>query len=318
VHRASQAPPPAIEAHFSAVTALLESLARRPDAEYVASFEGWIWRPIASSAIFEGEDVVAAYETEERSIDPLVVAAELRSAARASPRLTVLTGLEVSKVREGRGAELRVESASDGRTRGETYDAVVNALWQNRLAVDHGLGLDEGRAVLHRFKIGLHSKPSFEPGDLPSVTFVLGPFGDTVNFGRRAYLSWYPAGHVHTSRERSPARSDDDLLGSDLEPVENATIEALSHLLRSHREVLRRSRGQWHLGGAYITAWGRTDIDDQRSQLHQRFEVGVHSRGTYHSIDTGKYTLGPHFAERACDRIAPRAAVSLPATAARH
>ncbi len=149
------------------------------------------------------------------------------------------------------------------------------------------------------------------PGDLPSVTFVLGPFGDTVNFGHRAYASWYPAAHLLTSMERTPTISDRDILDPDLRHVEAGTLEALARLIPSQAEALKRSSGHWQIGGGYITAWGRTGIDDENSQLHERFEIGVHSTGAYHSIDTGKYTVGPHFAEDACDRIAPRSSVAL-------
>jgi hypothetical protein len=57
-------------------------------------------------------------------------------------------------------------------------------------------------------------------------------------------------------------------------------------------------------GGA-VVAWGDTDVEDAASEVHQRFDVGVTSRGSYHSVDTGKYSLAPLFAMRLADRIAP-------------
>ena len=47
------------------------------------------------------------------------------------------------------------------------------------------------------------------------------------------------------------------------------------------------------LGGGYIVAWGQTDVDDPRSGLHRRCDIGVHTTGRYHSIDTGKLTMAP-------------------------
>jgi hypothetical protein len=311
VHRRSLTSPPAIEAHFRAVAELYLSLVRQPGAEYVAPIEGWVWRPLDGAAIFSGDEIAACYSTEERSIDPFVIAEGLRSAAAASPNLTVATGTTVRSVARGRGVRLSVVSERGGHVNAETYDAVINALWQNRLGIDATLGLAESRPVLHRFKVGLHSTPSFAPGTLPSVTFVLGPFGDTVNFGHRAYLSWYPAAHVLTSLERAPPSPDRDVLDSDLRHVETGTLKALSRLMPGQQSVLERSSGHWNFGGGYITAWGRTDIDDESSRLHERFEIGVHSTGAYHSIDTGKYTVGPHFAEQACNRVAPRSTVAL-------
>jgi hypothetical protein len=309
VHRTTMAPPSAVESHFRAVADLYRSLGRRWGAGYVVPLEGWIWRPIDGDGIFDRDEIAASYLTEERSIDTFVVAEGLRSAALASPGLTVLTNSVVKSVTKGRGMGLRVASDRGGHESSEVYGAVVNALWQNRLGVDASLGLTEDRPLLHRFKIGLHSR-SVVARDLPTVTFVLGPFGDTVNFGHRAYLSWYPAGHIYTSRERTPTMTDDQLLGRDLREVEAETLDAIGRLIPTLRADLRQSAGHWQIGGGYITAWGRTDIDDERSQLHQRYQIGVHSVGSYHSIDTGKYTMGPLFAELVCDRIASRRAVA--------
>jgi hypothetical protein len=55
--------------------------------------------------------------------------------------------------------------------------------------------------------------------------------------------------------------------------------------------------------GGVIVAWGSTDIDDHASELHRRYEIGVHSYGSYHSIDSGKLTMAPHFAKICADRI---------------
>ena len=55
-------------------------------------------------------------------------------------------------------------------------------------------------------------------------------------------------------------------------------------------------------GGA-IVAWGDTDIDDPQSELHRRFEIGVHSHGRYHSVDPGKLTMAPYFADVCANRI---------------
>jgi hypothetical protein len=51
------------------------------------------------------------------------------------------------------------------------------------------------------------------------------------------------------------------------------------------------------LQGGYIFAWGRTDISDVQSGLHNRYDIGIHSDRGYHSIDTGKLTMAPRHAE---------------------
>jgi hypothetical protein len=55
--------------------------------------------------------------------------------------------------------------------------------------------------------------------------------------------------------------------------------------------------------GGVIVAWGDTDIYDPASELHRRFEIGVTSTGRFHSIDPGKLTMAPHFADICTGRI---------------
>jgi hypothetical protein len=56
-------------------------------------------------------------------------------------------------------------------------------------------------------------------------------------------------------------------------------------------------------GGAII-AWGETDIYDPGSELHRRYEIGVTSNRNFHSVDPGKLTMAPYFAEICANRIA--------------
>ena len=59
----------------------------------------------------------------------------------------------------------------------------------------------------------------------------------------------------------------------------------------------------FRLASGAVFAWGSSDIDDPGSYLHRRYEIGVHSHGRYHSIDTSKYTTAPLFALEAADRV---------------
>ena len=54
-------------------------------------------------------------------------------------------------------------------------------------------------------------------------------------------------------------------------------------------------------------AWGKTDIYDPASELHRRFEIGVTTEGNFHSVDPGKLTMAPYFAEICAERICPPA-----------
>ncbi len=58
--------------------------------------------------------------------------------------------------------------------------------------------------------------------------------------------------------------------------------------------------------GGIIVAWGASDIDDRKSELHRRSDIGVMSMGHYHSVNPGKLTMAPYFAECCADRIIAR------------
>ena len=52
-----------------------------------------------------------------------------------------------------------------------------------------------------------------------------------------------------------------------------------------------------------IFAWGSSDITDPDSELHERHSIGIVSKGNYHSINTGKYTVAPMLAFEAAQRV---------------
>lgn len=314
VHRDTMIPPEAIEAHFQATDDAFAIAARDRGLRYVAPTSAPLWRrhdPAGTRLLFDDDAIIASYQTLECGVDPFSVATALRLAAATAPEVTVLTGTTVQGVRRLARRGYEVASEQGGTPARETYAEVVNALWQNRLGIDQAVGRVEPRLILHRFKAGLHSRPSM-PLVLPSVTFVSGPFGDTVGFARRSYVSWYPAGLLATSHDVVPPSSDRDVLASGPHTVEQDTLAAVSRLFTGEPAGLAATCGQWDVGGGWISAWGYTDIDDPDSRLHERVDVGVDSADGYHSVDTGKYTMGPFFARVACERIAPARAMRVP------
>jgi hypothetical protein len=59
---------------------------------------------------------------------------------------------------------------------------------------------------------------------------------------------------------------------------------------------LKKSK-PYRVDAAAIVAYGRTDVDDNESLLHDRTKIGLKTYGgNYHSIDTGKLTTTPMFA----------------------
>src|SRR6185312_12586113 len=122
------------------------------------------------------------------------MAMSIRRRIAEDPRIDVRTGRKITAV-EDDGARLRVRSTGigSGDSDRESFGSVVNALWDGRLAIDAMRDIHPGRKWIHRFKHGIRFR-LVETATLPSVTIVLGPFGDLVAYGGGLYyLSWYPA-----------------------------------------------------------------------------------------------------------------------------
>jgi hypothetical protein len=198
-----------------------------------------------------------------------------------------------------------VSANSAGRAR-QRYDHVINALWDGQFAIDEKRGHRPGRPWLHRLKYGVSFR---RPAAIcpKSVTVVLGPFGEVVTFrDGMTYLTWYPVcmqglsedvtpppWRVFPEEPEEPGRSH----------LIDDTLAALAELVPALRGLDRASMSEVCVKGGVIVAWGATDIDDPKSELHRRFEIGVTSEGRYHAVNPGKLTLAPYFAERCADRI---------------
>ena len=183
---------------------------------------------------------------------------------------------------------------------------MVNALWGDRLRVDAGLGMRPQRPWLFRYKLALHVAPrSDSPTPPPSTTFMLGSFGDIVNFGgRRLYLSWYPVCRLASAHGLEPPDLNGGVPEATKRRVFDTTLTRLGELV----PVLASADVRFEdtaVEGGVICNWGQSDISDPESEVHQRWDIGVHSRGDYHSIDTGKYSMAPLFALEVADRIRP-------------
>jgi hypothetical protein len=185
----------------------------------------------------------------------------------------------------------------------ERYDHAVNALWDGRLKVDATAGIAQEHPWLFRTKYNLHVPAGVLP-PLPSISLVLGAFGDVVQYGGgETYVSWYPAGLRAMTGNLAPAPFAPVLRGPEAESVRDGTIEAMSRLLPPLRGAAPLLRQHGEVTGGVIYALGETDITDPASELHSRHAIGPRSYGRYHSVDTGKLTLAPLFARRLAETI---------------
>jgi hypothetical protein len=250
----------------------------------------------------DARHVEAGYRVPERSISTSWVADRYVDALRAEPRIELAMATRVLGVRPAPAARGRWLLDADVPIDGP-FDAVVNALWQGRLAIDHGVGLALQPGWSHRYRVSLFVRTR-HPLCVESMVVATGPFGDIKNYnGRDFYLSWYRAGLLAESEAMQPP---------DLAPLSKEgrlrIIEGIRNglgaLVPSVHEILAQA-DDVQLRGGWVFAQGRGSLADPRASLHRRDRFGVVERDGYMSVDTGKYSTAPWLARGIADRLAP-------------
>ena len=306
VHRGTMTGAEELTAHYGRCRQLLEDACSATGLAYLDGERTLVTEEVPRAhmdALVSSEHFLTAFRTSEVAVDPRMVGDLLRAAVQANTRTRFVPNARVSGVARAHNGTLTVSFTRGEDEYTEPYDQVVNSLWHGRLEIDAQLGLAPSRGWIHRYKLGGWIDHPVEPDALPSMTCVLGPFGDIVNLGRRGiYFSWYPTGLLGTSTELRPP----DWEGS-VSPAQRQAI-----LRRSWDEWLARcpalrsvpySYAGVTAAGGFIFAWGTKDIDDGRSALHQRYDIGVHSAGNYHSVNTGKYSMAPYLGCKTAERV---------------
>jgi len=260
------------------------------------------WSAAERGAQFDSDIAVAAFESPEVAINPVALAQALRERIHSDPRIEVRLAHHVRAV-EDVDDPVVVTGASNGPAR-QRFDHVVNALWDGRLAVNETLGLRPGRPWLHRLKYGVSFYLPKHARKPPSATFVSGPFGEVVTYrDGLIYLTWYPVCLLAMSSDIAPPEwptYPDEPLRSE---ILRGTLDAMSEFVVSLRELVPEELVDATVKGGVIVAWGDTDIYDSKSELHKRYEIGVTSSRRFHSVDPGKLTMAPYFAQLCADRI---------------
>jgi glycine/D-amino acid oxidase-like deaminating enzyme len=310
VPRDSLLPPAALRAHFESVRRQWEASRGRPGGRYPGgAAPEWSERAVRDAdPLFCARYVSHVFATGEHAIDTFLLCDLLRARLAEAPRLQVRTATTVDAVRRSPRGGLRVHYHQGDDVGEEPFDGVVNATWEQRLALDRGMGLVPPRSIVHRFKSGIVTRDPALAAALPSVTFVLGPFGDTVAWADRAYASWYPAGLLRQEFGAVPDPAPIELPDARRAALVAAHLAGLRRLLPGAGALHPDTADRWEVIGGYITARGRSGIEDAHSELHERHAIGVQSQGAYHSIDTGKLTTAPLFAAEACARLLGREA----------
>lgn len=301
VHRRSVVGVEEVRGRFAAVTDLVRA---HPDAgHYLTDLTRATVREIPASELrhLATDEVVAGFRVPERSVDTRWVADRLGDALRAEPHIELRLATTVTTVQptESVHGPWRVRGTPD---LDESFDLVVNALWQGRLLLDHAAGLPTPPSWTHRYRLCVFARTTRDVA-VPSAIAAVGPFGDVKNFGGRDfYLSWYPVG----LRAQGEALAPPEVTA--LSPAEEhsfvqAVRQGLESVLPGVGEVLDAA-DEVLVRGGHVFAQGTGSIGERGSSLHRRDRYGVERLGSYVSVDTGKYSTAPWLADRLAREIA--------------
>jgi hypothetical protein len=178
-------------------------------------------------------------------------------------------------------------------------DVVVNCLWDGRLQVDRSVDLVPDRPWVHRLKYRVLGRLPERLKGLPSMTFVLGPYGDIVTYpSGQTYLSSYPECVTSCSTDLSPPPAWEGPCRGEVPPgfaaaLQRNVLAALDGIVPGLGETAVET-----VDAGEIFSWGDSSVDDPNSEVHRRCDTGIHRKDGYFSIDTGKFTNAPYYAER--------------------
>lgn len=298
--------PDELAEHYSRVETLYrKQIAENSRLDYVGSRPVDLVRPLPPDEIavrFQAGRFSAGFSTEEVAIDTDQLADLVAAALRASPLVTFLPQHEVRELGRVNG-RVHASGSSPAGPWKLAADQLVNATWENRLALDASLGLDPPPGWLHRLKYRVLVRLPRQLHRAPSATVVLGRYGDVVvRRDGTAYLSWYPAGlRGWTDELAPPPEWDAPCSGRRTDCREEVAQKTIQGIEAWYPGI--GSATPFQIDAGAIVAYGRTDVDHRQSELHDRTRIGVWSDEGYHSFDPGKLTTAPLFAMEAAERV---------------
>jgi hypothetical protein len=298
--------PESLFASYEKLQTTYEAAVDNEGSDYFGTRPNSLWQEIPTSTLpwIKEKFAAKAAETAEVALDLVAFRRLMRSALDQSRKVEKLYNHTVeSIVRTSAG--FRVEGVqADGSGWTREAGIVVNCLWEGRLALDHQMGLIPRRKWVYRLKYRLLGELSRNLVGLPSFTMVLGPYGDIVVYpSALAYMSWYPACMRGWCTTLTPPPAWESVCNGEADskltlPIAQEALAAFDcivpGILSSKIEAV---------DAGIICSWGESDISDPESELHERFEVGVQSYDGYYSIDTGKFTCAPFFAQQFLNAI---------------
>jgi hypothetical protein len=301
VHRRSVVNAEALTSSFKKVSALVRNHAQASD--YLADVSAARAIPLSREELqdlSDSEEIVAGFRTPERSVNTRWVADGLCSALRNETRIRLYTGVTIrSAVPVGsvEGA-WRVQGEPD---LDESYDVVVNALWNGRLEIDLAAGMKPETGWSNRYRLCVFARTR-DDVNVRSAVIAVGPFGDIKNYnGRDFYLSWYPTGLVAENNAIALEKPQPLTAGGKDKFI--ADVRAGLESIMPPTAQIFEAAEEFRVEGGFVFALGRGSIGNPRSTLHRRDRFGIRRHGGYFSIDTGKYSTAPWLAENLAKEI---------------
>jgi 2-polyprenyl-6-methoxyphenol hydroxylase-like FAD-dependent oxidoreductase len=306
VHRDSQHTVEAVSAYLNTVHGMIVEYANSGSRVYLNKILPAQLRPWSGAEIdaeFDSEIALAAFDSPEVAVDPVDLARRLREAISDHPKIEICCNRQVLGAQKEERAIGVDCDGPEGPARSR-FNHVVNALWDGRLGLNEAIGLQTKRPWLYRLKYGVTFRLPACMKSPPSATIVSGPFGEVVSYADRlTYLTWYPDCMQAISTDLMPPDWP-TYAGEPLRSrVLTGTLRALTNIMPSLSGLDADDLPEACVKGGVIVAWGQTDIYDPKSELHRRYEIGVTSAGRFHSVDPGKLTMAPYFAEICAERI---------------
>ena len=249
-------------------------------------------------SISSSPNIKAGFRIPERSVRTRWIGDRFIEALRAESRIELMLSARVIGVAESPASRwmVRLEDEKCG-----PFDILINALWHGRSAIDETLGMPKPGICSYRFRASLFLKSKRE-WDMPSAIITTGPFGDVKNYNKSEfYFSWYPAGLLIDSAtpQRFAIAGQDEALKAQ---IVSRTLAGLHEYFPLTRQIAE-SATELVVEGGWVIAEGGGQLSDPLSSLHKRDRFGVSHKGTYLTIDTGKYSTAPWLAARLANEL---------------
>ena len=283
-----------------------QKIKEAPELNYLGKRPGQLTQKCSEELLsrhFNTDKIQGGFLTEELAIDTYKLSKHITRAVYDHPNILFLGGYQIESISRN-GSGYIVEGANqDGYWKMDSLQ-VVNATWTDKFRLDETLGIPAPKNILHRLKYRMIAEIPAEMKTCPSATMVIGRFGDVViRPDNTAYISWYPDACRGWSNSLQPPESWDEpskgiVPKKDFDQISEKFISETAKwypLIKNCKPKI--------VDAGIIVAHGKSDVDDENSELHKRAKIGVTSYDGYHSVETGKFTTAPLFAMDTADHI---------------